>query len=96
MEPVTIICNPTDGYAPSVPRCTRDHCGVCAAEVWVAPSSRAIIARAGWGTFLCTDCAPGVLATEADAVIEPPQPEQLRELRTTDRRLSPPRRRGQR
>lgn len=79
-EPTVAICNPTDGYTPRVAGSTRDHCMVCAAEVWVSPSSRLVAEQ-----FLCTDCAPGVIATAGNPVVMPLTPEQIAELRAIAR-----------
>jgi hypothetical protein len=74
-DDVVVICLPTDGFAPRIPGCTREYCEVCATEVWCSPESKKLATK-----FLCIDCAPGVMATEADAHIEMPSAGQIREI----------------
>lgn len=80
-ERIAIVCMSTDGYAPRVAGSTRAYCSVCAAEVWVAPSSREVADAARDPMFLCVDCAPGVMATEANPIVEPISAAQRAELR---------------
>lgn len=72
-----VICTPTS-RPPSIKDCTREHCMVCATEVWVSPSTRLIVESP---EFLCIDCAPGVAATQKDFTIQRPSQAQLDEIR---------------
>ena len=75
-----VICRPTEGYASPVAGSTREHCEICATEVWLSPASRA--AGGGEPLVLCIECAPGVMATEQQVIVLQPTAEQLDELRT--------------
>ena len=77
-DKAVIICLPTDRHTPSIANSTREHCMVCAAEVWASPSSKHLAENV---EFLCVDCTPGVMATEKDAHIERPSQAQLDEIR---------------
>jgi ribosome-binding protein aMBF1 (putative translation factor) len=75
----TVICVPTSVEGDHVMEgSTKEFCKLCAAEVWVAPTTRLI---SGPVEFVCTDCAPGLLETVKDVEVMPPTRAQREELR---------------
>lgn len=71
-----VICITTD-RPPAVSGATREYCELCAEEVWVAPSSKAIAPNI---MTVCDQCAPGLIAMDPNPQIMV-TPEQLAELR---------------
>lgn len=81
-----LICKTTDSAGEVVRDSTKGNCGDCGAEVWIAPSSRAIDVT----KYLCTPC--GIVAMERTGQeIMLPTIEQLREVADFDEGPSNPR-----
>jgi hypothetical protein len=65
-----MICLPTETHAPRVLGCTREFCGICAAEVWVSPEMKAKAQSLPGSQYVCMDCAPGVIELDANPEFE--------------------------
>lgn len=63
----------------------RSRCSACGSYVWVAPSSRRLIAERGL-TIVCIQCAAERAQTNPPEEIKPPTAEQIAELIAWQRR----------
>ncbi len=68
-----------------VPGSMRKTCSVCSHRVWVSPASWEMCRKKKL-PILCMQCAEERAATDDDARIQAPTPEQLKELRDTLRK----------
>ena len=79
---ILLCCRVADATASTVVHgSTQEACSVCAAAVWVSPTSRGIRAREPSETrLMCAQCMIDGLAHGASVVMAPPTPAQRAEI----------------
>jgi hypothetical protein len=78
-DEVVVLCPPTATMqGDPAPGATRDHCSICATEIWVAESSRQLAENP---QLICMVCGPGVLDTQGSKLMNFVTPEQRAEMR---------------
>jgi hypothetical protein len=73
-----VLCMPVSWGLPPVVEAAKQHCSKCRSEVWVAPSSEKVLARAESAAIVCLDC---VNQLRGEFELEPVTPEQIAEIR---------------
>jgi hypothetical protein len=76
-EGVVLICKPVSAGPAGIPGAVTMRCGLCPAEIWVAPSGVEIVARTG-AKPVCWTCALELEPPESVESISPTQVEELR------------------
>jgi ribosome-binding protein aMBF1 (putative translation factor) len=78
-----LMCRPTSTLASPSSGSTREYCELCAEEVWASPGSIDYAGSHGRARvmFVCTECGEGLIAADSRAIVMPPSPRQLAELR---------------